>query len=344
MWNFKHYYFICVLVAGLATTFAAQCAPATGEPLKENQNSGAWHHVTVGVKDLDAALAQWVGLMGFEVRSRREGADTGLASLWQIAPDDIERQAIIGTPGAETGLIHLVQFRDPDPPVREGAEVFDLLPKNLDIFVKNLPQRVTELRRAGATFRTDTYSDVTTPGGGRFMEMHMHGHDATNVVLVETPGAERDHYTDKEYSGVAQLISIVPDAEREEAFYRQVMGLDERSKSILKGPKVEKMVGLPPGSALDVRIYGGRDAHFGLMEVVDYHGVEGSDRYAMAKPKALGTLHVSYFLDDLAPLKQRLSTFGTEFVEHNAVDTLFGSGPAISFRTPAGLRIEAHQR
>ena len=47
----------------------------------------------------------------------------------------------------------------------EGAEVFELLPKNLDIFANDLPERVTTLGTAGATFRTDTYSDVTTPRG-----------------------------------------------------------------------------------------------------------------------------------------------------------------------------------
>jgi catechol 2,3-dioxygenase-like lactoylglutathione lyase family enzyme len=344
MMNFKVYGLIVVAVAGLVAIPAASAAPPTGEQSAQRWRMAAWHHVTVGVKDLDSALAQWVGLMGFEVRSRQEGPDAGLASLWHIAPEDIERQAIIGTPGAELGLIHLVQFRDPDPPVREGAEVFDLLPKNLDIFAKNLPQRFEALRAAGATFRTDTYSDITTPSGGRFMEIHMHGHDATNVVLVETPGSERDLYTDKGFSGVVQLISIVPDANREKAFYEQVMGLDELSKSILTGPNVEKMVGLPTGSGLDVRIFGDGNVRFGLMEVVEYQGVEGRDRYPLAKPKALGTLHVSYLLDDLAPLRQRLSAFGTAFEENEGVTTVFGSGPALTFQIPAGLRIGAHQR
>ncbi len=344
MWNFKHCRFICFLCTLLASTALAWSGSAVGETLPEDRNPWAWHHVTVGVKDLDAALAQWIGMMGFEVRSRLDGPDAGLSLFWEIAPDDIQRQAFIGTPGAKTGLIQLVQFRDPAPPVREGAEVFDLLPKNLDVFTKNMPDQFEALRAAGAQFRTETYSDMTTPGGG-FREIHMHGHDATNIVLVDTPGREREYYTDKGFSGVVQLISIVPDAQREDAFYQEVMGLDRLSKSLIKGPDIEKVVGLPPGAALDVRIFGVRDEQFGQMEVVDYQGVEGSDRYPRAKPKALGTLHVSYFIGDLAPLKKRLSAFNTTFTEHKMVETvLCGSGPAISFKTPAGLRIEAHQR
>jgi len=343
MSNLKGLHLIAALLGGLAFTAAAG-AESQGEPQSApDWRSTAWHHVTVGVGDLDEALAQWIGMMGFDVRSRREGPDAGLASLWHIAPDDIERQAIVGTPGAEHGLIHLVQFHLPDPPVREGAQVYDLVPKNLDLFVRDMPQRVEELRAAGAKFRTDTYSDVETPGGGHFREIHMFGHDVTNVVLVETSQTERP-YTDNGFSGVTQLISIVPDAEAEKGFYEQVMGLDQLSKNMITGPEIVKVVGLPPGSGLDVRIFGERGNLLGQMEVVDYQGAEGNNLYPLAKPKALGTLHVSYFFKDLAPLKHRLTDFGADYEENEAVETLFGSGPSITFHTPAGLRIEAHQR
>ena len=149
------------------------------------------------------------------------------------------------------------------------------------------------------TFRTDTYSDVTAPSGARFLEIHMYGHDATNIVILESVGKELPHYTDKGFAGVGPLISIVPDAETEQNFYQQVLGHDELSKNLLVGPEIEKMVGLPPGSGLDVRILGDAAQGFGQTEIVDYQGVEGTDRYPLAKPKALGTLHVTYFVDDL---------------------------------------------
>lgn len=324
-----------------ASSFYARSAAAS--QAETSSRVGAWHHVTVGVADLDAALAEWVDLMGFEIRARREGADASLATLWRIEPGDVERQAMIGTPGAENGFVHLVQFRDPAPPVRQGAEVYDLLPKNLDVFTKDLPRRVEELRAAGARFRTDTYSEVKTASGSMFREIHMHGHDVTNVVFVETGGDQDVAFTDKGYSGVRQLIIIVPDAQTEVDFFEDVFGMDQLSKSYFDGPNVEKMVGLPPGSALDVRIVGDRSARFGLMEIVDYHGVEGSDRYAQARPKALGTLHVTYFVNDLSTLKQKILANGIKFEEHSAVETLFGDGPSIEFISPAGLRIEVHE-
>lgn len=324
-----------------------------GPACSENHASGAghepftssrvWHHVTVGVEDLDKAVALWSGVMGLEVRERSEGPDPGLAELWGIDADDIHSQAMVGTPGARNGYIHLVQFIDPDPPVRKGAEVYDRLPKNLDVFVEDLPARFAELKAQGAQFRTDTYSEVRTPSGSMFREIHMHGHDATNIVFVETGNGDRA-YSGNGYSAVTQLINIVGSAEEEQAFFVDVMGMALRSQNVLGGPEVEKMVGLPPGTSLDIRIVGEKGASFGMVEVVDYLGIEGADRYALARPKALGTLHVTYLVDDLELLKSKLEDDGKAFEAFARVETLFGTGPAIAFHAPSGLRIEAHER
>jgi len=329
-------------LVGLLALPTADAQSVSNDQAAPNPVVAGWHHVTVGVADLDHALYQWIDLMGFEVRTRQEGPDGGLAGLWGLEPEDIERQAMVGVPGAVGGFVHLVQFHDPAPPVREGAERYDMLPKNLDIYANDLASQVPALRAGGQRFLTDTYSDVETPGGGRLNEIHMFGHDHTNVVFVGNQS--KKHYTDKGFAGVTQLITIVPNADRERDFYQQVLGHEEVSKNEFKGPAIEKMVGLPPGTALDVRIYSDHESEFGLMEIVDYIGAEGTDRYALAKPKALGTLHTNYIVEDLEPLRQRLAAFGTEFAEHAAVDTMFGSGPALSFETPAGLRILAHQR
>ncbi len=303
----------------------------------------SWHHVTVGVADLDTALALWVGKLGFAVLNQRAGPDPGLAQLWSIRPEDISRQAMVHTPGEHHGMLHLVEFVDPDPPVRAGAQVYDLLPKNLDIHARDLPARFAELKASGEEFRNDSPSEVTSPDGTRFREIHMKGHDETNIVMLEVIGEDLP-YTDKGFAGIGPVITIVPSAADEKAFYVNMLGLDILSDNILKGPEIERMVGLPPGAGLDVSVLGHAHEHFGRIEIVDYQGVDGANRYPRAKPKALGTLHVSYMTGDLAPLRARLEGAGIAVTDYGPVTTLFGTGPAIAFASPAGLRIEAHQR
>jgi catechol 2,3-dioxygenase-like lactoylglutathione lyase family enzyme len=306
---------------------------------------GSFQHVTVGVADLDVALALWVEQFGFQVVARSEGPDGGLAQLWSLQPQDISRQAMVRTPGQDYGMVHFVEFVDPDPPVRAGAEVYDMVPKNLDISVRDLPARFAEMVAAGQVFRTETYKEASSGSGGRFREGQMKGHDDTNIVLLEVVGGglPEELYTPQGYAGVTALIGIVPDAPAEKRFYAEALGLTLKSESLLTGPEIEAMIGLPPGSGLDVSMMGG-DQTLGVMEIIEYQGVRGTNRYPQAKPKALGTLHITYMTGNLAAVKARLAAAGVPATEYGNVSTLFGSGEAIAVTTPAGMRIEIHER
>jgi catechol 2,3-dioxygenase-like lactoylglutathione lyase family enzyme len=301
----------------------------------------AFSHATVGVADLDAALSLWVDTFGFDVAARRDGPDPALSRLWSLAPDAISRQALVFTPGQRRGGLHFVEFAAPEAPVREGAEVFDRLPKNLDVWVRDLPGRYQKLLAAGREFRS-RWVQVEAPDGTVFREVHMPSHDRTNVVFVEVLGREYP-FSRKGYAGIGALITIVPDAELEKAFYERVLGLEAISHNFLQGPEVERMVGLPPGSALNIWIVGDHGLPLGEIEIVEYRGVEGEDRYPRARPPALGTLHVTYRTDDVAALAQRLADDGVEVSDHGQVDAVYGSGRMISFRSPSGFLIEAHE-
>ena len=344
------------LLAALALTGCGPSQPppaeappspsAAAEPAPPpDTDLGNFQHVTVGVADLDVALALWVEQFGFEVAARSDGPDSGLAQLWSLQPEDISRQAIVRTPGQSYGMVHFVEFVDPDPPVRAGAEVYDMVPKNLDISVRDLPARFAEMVAAGQVFRTETYKEASSGSGGRFREGQMKGHDDTNIVLLEVVGGglPEELYTPQGYAGVTALIGIVPDAPAEKRFYAEALGLTLRSESLLTGPEIEAMIGLPPGSGLDVSMMGG-DETFGVMEIIEYQGVRGTNRYPQAKPKALGTLHINYMTGDLAAVKARLAAAGVPATEYGNVSTLFGAGEAIAVMTPAGMRIEIHER
>lgn len=302
----------------------------------------AWTSVTVGVADLDVALALWVDQLGFEVAARREGPDSDLARLWKLAQDDIARQALVRTNDNHFGMIHFVEFHDPDPPVRAGAAAFDLVPKNLDIYARDLPDRVQALRSWGATFRTDTHSEVTAPDGTQFREIHMPSHDDINVVLLETLGKELD-WNPKGYSGVAPLIFIVPDAGIEKAFFQSAFQLDKLNDNILKGPVIEKMIGLPAGAALDVSIWGKRGISFGGIEIIEYQGVRGTNLYPRAVPKARGILHITYVVRSATGLVERLAAQQVPVTEHGQVQSVVAQGHTFSFSSPAGLGIYVYE-
>ena len=315
----------------------------SGTQAADTNLNPSWTSITVSVSDLDQALALWSGIFGFEIRAQKEGPDEGLASGWSISAGEIHRQALLATPGASSGMIHFVEFDQPGPPVREGAQVFDLVPKNLDIYVRDIGERVNELKAAGWRFNTEKFSDVTAPDGTRFREIHMPGHDGINIVLLELLDQEMT-FTKQGYAGVGPLITIVEDAASERDFASRVLGLSLLHDNVLSGPEIEKMIGLPPGSALDVSIWGLASNPLGELEVIDYRGVEGNDLYPRTVPKFTGVLHLTYEVARLDEFTSLLDSAGITWTEIGQRCTLTARGSFIRVLSPGGLRIEVVQK
>ena len=293
---------------------------------------GAFAHATVGVADLDTAISFWRKSFGLTVRADRQGADAVLATLWGIDPDRITRQALVATPTgpgrwAAAGAMHLVEFRNPLPPVRMGARTFDLLPKNLDLYTADMAARYAELEAAGHRFRS-RWAEMST-GQHSFREVQLPGHDEINVVLIEVIGPGYDTtMSPKGYAGIGPLVTIVGDAAAEAVFYRNVLGMTTTIELLLKGPVIERTVGLPPGAGLDLRVFGDPDEPLGRIEVIEYQQVPGENLYPRAKPPATGILHMNYRVPDLQPIRERLKAAKIAITEHGAISTIYGSGPA----------------
>lgn len=324
------------------------CAQELSRPTALATPSGAhdlssWTSVTVGVADMETALELWVNHFGLEVEQRRMGPDPDLAALWNLQPDDIQAQVLLRTPDQIMGKLHLVQFSRPQAPVRRGAEVFDLVPKNLDVYVEDLPKRFEMLKASGYQFRNDIYSEITAPSGTTFREIHLLGHDDVNIVLLEVVGDSHE-YSARGFSGIGPLIIIVADAPREKRFYREGFGMEKLSDNILEGPEIERMVGLPPGAALDVSIWGAASQPLGKMEVIDYRGVESTNLYPKARAPALGILHITYQTDQLKTLEQKLMTLDYPANIRDPLQTLIGSGQVLTTYSPAGLRIDVFDK
>jgi catechol 2,3-dioxygenase-like lactoylglutathione lyase family enzyme len=297
--------------------------------------------VTVGVENIDRALDLWSGTLGFRCLERKRGSDPSLSRLWDLEPDRIVDQVLLGTPGVESGRLHLVQFRDPLPPVRQGAANTDLCPKNLDVACTDLPTRFKELQTAGFTFRSDwvQYSIENL----EVREVQMGVHDELNLVFVELIG-QKLPYTAQGYAGLTSLVSIVPDVAAEERFYADLLGLPSAGRHLLDGPAIEKMIGLPAGGSLDVRLLSSPDEVFGRVELIQYRGIVGDDLYPRARPGALGFLHVGFLTTDLTIFRQRAENQNVAVCSHEPVETLYGQGRVDMITSPAGQRIEIHER
>ena len=301
----------------------------------------AWSWVSIGTNDLAAACAFWVDTLGFECIDRIEGDDLGLREHWQLTDRLICRQAMLQSPGAACGAIHLVEYNTAGATVRQDAAVFDLCPKNLDIYVDDLPRRMAELAARGVRFRNDQYSEAVSPDGVHFREIHLAGHDDINIVLLQIMGGDALP-TRSGFYGVGPLVCIVSDPAAEKAFYRDVMGLSLAHDNILAGPEIEQMIGLPAGCALEVSIWAQIGQSLGEVELVTYQGTQGTNRYPRAAPGARGVTHLNWWVEDMADWVDHLAQLNVPFKRSRLSGRLIQSSESVRLHSPAGLRIEVH--
>lgn len=301
-------------------------------------------HLVVGVSDLAVALQLWVETFGFQILDQRNGPDAGLARLWELEPERIRAQALIGTPGFTTGRLHLVEFADPHPPVRAGAKPTDLVPKNIDIVCDEIKTCYEKLSQDGHRFRSGPARYEAEEDGETLevFEILMFAHDDVNVAILQLVGRHFP-FTPHGYSGFTSLVHVVPDAEAETKFFQEVLGFPLHFIHKLDGPQIERMIGLPPGGAVEMRMLGSPKQHAGRIEMAKYHGIDGHNRYPLAKPPALGTLHAVLLSPSLDEVRQRARTTGNAITEHGTVETIYAHGPAITLHTPAGLRLDIHE-
>ena len=305
--------------------------------------ASAWHWVSIGTADIGAALDFWVGRLGFECVARAEGDDPGLREHWGLADRQIARQAMVRSAGAENGGMHLVEWDAAADSVRAEAQVFDLCPKNLDIYVDDLPARMAQLVDQGVVFRNEHYSEAVSPDGVHFREIHLAGHDDINIVLLQVIGSDTP-IPDSGFYGVGPLVCIVRDPAEEKRFIDTVLGLSLSHNNILEGPEIEKMIGLPTGCALEVSIWAEPGQALGELELVTYQGTDGADLYPRARPGARGVTHLNWQVDDIEALAAHLSAHGVGHSASTINGSLIQSRASLSFHSPAGLRLEAHLR
>lgn len=326
-------FLLCALSVCLAP--AAQPARSTSEVPVNPVSSQAFAYVVISVADMEQALGLWVERFGMTLVTRREGTDPGLARAWGLPADAIIDQALLLTPGAAQGGLHLVRFRLPGPAVRESAAPSDLVPKSIDIAVTDIQQRYDELAAAGYVFRSPV--GTLKAGDVEFREAHTPAHDGLNLVLLEFAGRKKLTST-RGYGVAPQIVLTTGDNLREATFFQSLLGLSLLSQSRIDGPEVEKTVGLPAGAGLDIRVLGDPGNEYGRLEFVQYEGVKSQNLYPRTRPPARGMLSVTYIVSDLASVLNRGATLGV--VDHGSVTSLFGSGRMASVTSPTGLRVD----
>ena len=301
-------------------------------------------YITISVADMDVALDFWINRMGFELSRRRSGSDELMAALWGIEAHDVIDQALLTSPGASAGRVHLMQFAHPGEAVRHEAAPTDIGPKNLDINCTDMHRHVADLKSAGYSFRSEV--GEYTLEGLHTREVQMPCHDDINMVFIEVLSEAEAFQTDfspRGFAGVTSFVVVVPDTLPESQFYQQLFSLDELLHHRVSGPEIEAVVGLPKGAALELRMLGKTIEPFGRMELVSYEGIQGVNRFNRTVPFATGVISCAFIVPLLAKTVAGLEALALPAADAGRFNTVLGEADVVRTTSPAGMKIDLLQ-
>jgi catechol 2,3-dioxygenase-like lactoylglutathione lyase family enzyme len=296
-------------------------------------------YLSIAVSDMNVVQNLWIDELGLDIIARRQGPDDELARLWGLPAEQFADQLLLATPGATTGYLHFVQLNEPGESVRLNAASTDLGAKNIDVNCTGMPALVEQLKASGYRFRSEIGEYEID--GIQAQEVQMPVHDDINVVLIEvlSKGFEVD-YTAKGFAALTSFVVIVPDVVQEAEFYRELFGFQQILRHELSGPGLEMAAALPKGTVLDLHLLGHPDTMFGRMELIEYKGVKGVNRFERAVPPATGILRCGFKVAALDRFITRAEQQGITITRSLQIDAIFGAGKMIELTSPAGLELQ----
>ncbi len=279
--------------------------------------------VTLGVRDLAAALHLWRGVCGFQVESDTR-APVSLLSVWGLAPYADLRLVELSCDGYAFGRVRLAEVSDPAARITRrdhGAGATDATtdvgPKALDLYVTPpLPDAIGVLSTAGCPLRagpirfvvrdSDTEEALLTgPADTPLLLMVGHRHPQRAQRAVPPPGRT---------SEVATVSVVVANLETTRRFYVDGLGLsaddiddeldgDERRRVCL-------LFGVPEDCRVSLALF--RDPAQPSGKVLGVHFHEHTTR-ELANPMRPGNIGVNLFSTrcaNLEALRERLQAAG----------------------------------
>lgn len=267
---------------------------------------------TVSVSDLPRSVAFYGEVFGYVAGEVAQFAGASIERAWQAPPGTHGQCAVVGPPGAQTGLLRLVQFDATGEKIwGEYARRQDYGPFALNIRVIDLRATLDRLRRAGGRLRSGPNRWSPSPDLDAWDSL---SYDPDGVLLDvfqinAGPGSPLARF-DQECSEIQTLAMHVSDAPRAAAFYRALGYVELYDKHIVG---MESFFDLPAGTELrNINLYVPTEPACGRVELAQYVGWPGRQQRDRAVPPNIGILSASLETDDLGSAVAALEALGAE--------------------------------
>jgi catechol 2,3-dioxygenase-like lactoylglutathione lyase family enzyme len=321
-----------------------QPAPATAT------TGDGWHEAFVSVANLDDRLAFFRNVIGWEATDRASVSRSQL-DAWRLPPGATAETALVRSPGADRGVIRLVEFSGvPEAErIRSSARPWDAGGwGGLNVRVRSIGEVFTRLQRAGWQGFSEPVTFTVPPY--RVTEVMVVGPDGLTLSLIERLDPPLQPDWTSLWSPAVTVFEADIDPAASRAFYGDQLGLE--SWLTYDGPAAEpgmNLFGLPHDIVGRVTRQvswwreGGRGD--GTIATLAFRGIAGR-RFP---PETLGPPRLGLFLIAMAVPHAsercfRLAKRGARIIRPASVVDRPGTGPRMSctLATPSGSWLELY--
>ena len=292
--------------------------------------------VTIGVRDIEAALGVFRDRMGYRI-DLDVCASVSLLAAWKLPVHEKVRLVTLSAEGHAVGRIRLAQFPDRGGTatrIDHGPAAVDLPtdvgPKALDIYTgKPISAAVDALAEAGCPPRStperfeigenDTEEGILTgPDGVPLLLMVGHAHQS---------GARRFEPAAGRFSEVATVSIVTADLDASRRFYEEALGyVHERTDIELRGEHRDaacRLFGVSAGTRVHFAMYRERRQPSGKVVLVHFYDRTSGPLAHPMRPGQLGLTLFTCRCSSLEALSGRFGRAGGQVesvIQHVAVD------------------------
>lgn len=302
------------------------------------------------VSNLQQSQTFFEQVAGYEVKDDTP-VDDKLKALWQL-PDSVTiSQRLMGNIGEERGYVRLVHLTGVEQQrIRSSTQSWD----TGGIFDVNV--RVNDMNKKFKTLQALGWNAASDPieftfGPFVVKEWIVTGPDGISIALIERVKPELLDWPNlKEFSRLFNSTQVVKDIKTSTHFYRNILGfkpyLEHKGASKTASANV---LGLPYNMATQVErsvdILHPDGINEGSVELLQFHGAEGKDVSALARPPHLGITTLRFPVSNLKALKNKLTINQIKIVAQQQINLPpYGLVDMLSIITPDGNWLEFYQQ
>jgi catechol 2,3-dioxygenase-like lactoylglutathione lyase family enzyme len=287
---------------------------------------GAMRLATVGVSDLDKALALFRDGMELEVEAEGWLSDS-LLKAWGLPADTRARYAELSGKGYPIGRLRLVQY---EPAATQlvrldhggsGGDVgTDVGPKALDFYVADpITDSVQRIESLGYKFRSPPVKHQIAESISE--ECLFSGPDGVPILIMvghrHAPTSLRAGSPEGPFSEIPTISVVAGDLAATRRFYGEGLGLETVTDAETPDEYrdlVDDLTGVPKGTRIHFLMYVEPDEPSGKILLVHFFDQTGKRLEGRAGPGKLGFSLLTHDCDDLDALHQRLEGIGARIL------------------------------